>query len=94
MQKMKNSTNIQLPFSEICSPLQFFIVGYSILIICVILFIILRNSFYSYYGQKCAKCIHDNAFQGVIYTDTSFFHNNPSGKNNCESFKLYLKIKY
>ncbi|XKL66417.1 hypothetical protein PGB90_009837 [Kerria lacca] len=80
MQKMKNSTNIQLPFSEICSPLQFFIVGYSILIICVILFIILRNSFYSYYGQKCAKCIHDNAFQGVIYTDTSFFHNNPSGR--------------
>ncbi|XKL66418.1 hypothetical protein PGB90_009838 [Kerria lacca] len=79
-QKIRNSTEIWILFTDIFSPLQFFIVIYTILIICAILFIIMRNLCYFYYGQKCSKIVHNNAFQRVIYTNTSFFHNNPCGR--------------
>lgn len=59
---------------------EFFVSGYTALILGVIITIVSRNTFFAISGYKCAKRVHDGTFKGVIHTNSSFFHNNPSGK--------------
>ncbi|XP_065211997.1 ATP-binding cassette sub-family C member 4-like isoform X2 [Planococcus citri] len=59
---------------------KYFIAGYTTIVLGVLVAASLRNYTFAYYGQRCSKKIHKDAFYSVVHTNSSFFHNNPSGR--------------
>lgn len=59
---------------------EIFIILYSVIVIASLVLIFAQSHFFAVSGFNSSKKIHNMSFDGVIRTNSSFFHNNPSGQ--------------
>jgi len=77
--KSINQSEADWGFPAGLNEIEFYVSGYSVIMVGVVITVVFRNCSFAISGYQCAKKIHNVTFKGVLHTNSAFFHNNPSG---------------